>query len=414
MGCREGKLSKDDSICGDTELKITPVLTLHASQAKGDCSRNHQRGKRTKSKKARRCQNNRRSSNECSNNRRKRRRETIGKTKLNCDDPRITAKYDVKGVIGKGSYSRVVRVENRVTKQPYAIKMIESIEGREVFEAELSVLRRINHTNVIRLVEVFESNRKVYMVMELSTGGSLLDRLETRGNFGESEAGRVLKMVISGVGYLHKLGITHRDLRPDNLLYYHPGSDSRILITDFGFASTRKASGNPYMHTVCGVPHYIAPEVVARRPYTCLIDMWAVGVITYILLCGTFPFDAEQDSQIFKLILKGSYIMNGPVWEDISEEGKVFVRSLLEREPNNRLTASQALDHVWICEVSQQQTGGRTMNVCRRPGSMKSSRSLASVRSGRSVHSLRSGHRRVRAQQLDVLCSDPEVAGMIR
>ncbi|XP_067139711.1 serine/threonine-protein kinase H1 homolog [Centruroides vittatus] len=403
MGCRESKLSNDDSIGGDNDAKITPVLTFHASQAK-EIGRNQQQKSKRSRKKSRRSPN-RRTSGECRS--KKRRRES-----RSCNDPRITAKYDVKGVIGKGSYSRVVRVENRVTKQPYAIKMIESPEGREVFEAELSVLRRINHTNVIRLVEVFESNRKVYMVMELATGGSLLDKLETKGSFCESEAGRVLKMVLNGVGYLHKLGITHRDLRPDNLLYYHPGSDSRILITDFGFASTRKASGNPYMHTVCGVPHYIAPEVVARRPYTCSVDMWAVGVITYILLSGTFPFDAEQDSQIFKLILKGSFSMSNQVWENVSEDGKNFVRSLLQREPTSRLTAFQALEHLWICETSQRQTPGRIVN--RRPGSLKSSRSLTSVRSGRSVHSLRSGHRRVRAQQLDVLKADPEVAGMIR
>lgn len=402
MGCRESKLSNDDSIGGDNDAKITPVLTFHTSQSK-EPNRGQQKGKRNR-KKSRRGPN-RRSSGEGRSKKRRRENRT-------CNDPRITAKYDVKGVIGKGSYSRVVRVENRVTKQPYAIKMIESPEGREVFEAELSVLRRINHTNVIRLVEVFESNRKVYMVMELATGGSLLDKLETKGSFCESEAGRALKMVLNGVGYLHKLGITHRDLRPDNLLYYHPGSDSRILITDFGLASTRKASGNPYMHTVCGVPHYIAPEVVARRPYTCSVDMWAVGVITYILLSGTFPFDAEHDSQIFKLILKGSFSMSTQVWENVSEDGKNFIRCLLQREPSSRLTAFQALEHLWIRETSQRQTPVRV--VSRRPGSLKSSRSLTSVRSGRSVHSLRSGHRRVRAQQLDVLKADPEVAGMIR
>lgn len=155
-------------------------------------------------------------------------------------DPRITAKYEIKALIGSGTFSKVVRVENRQTKQPYAIKIIESKEGREAFEAELAILRRVKCPYIIQLVEVFESVDKIYMVMELATGGDLFDKILTRGPFTEKEAVKVLKMVLEGVKYLHNLGITHRDLKPDNLLYYHPGTDSRLMITDFGLAHTRK------------------------------------------------------------------------------------------------------------------------------------------------------------------------------
>lgn len=311
MGCSAGKLDKgpkirESEIFAADSVKIQTVLKINTNEGK----------KRTKSSKDGRGRRHKRSE---SHNRRNSESRKSSKTRNERTsskptyDLKITAKYDVKAVIGKGSFSRVLRVENRISKQPYALKIIEAPGGREAFEAELSVLRRLNQPNVIKLIEVFESNNKVYMVMELATGGSLLDRLETRGYLPEEDSSDVIKMVLNGVQYLHILGITHRDLKPDNLLYYHPGKESRIMITDFSLASTRRAIGNPYMHTVCGTPQYIAPEIVSRKPYTCAVDMWAVGIITYITLCGVFPFDAEHDAQIFKLILRGKVLMADPV-----------------------------------------------------------------------------------------------------
>ena len=227
-------------------------------------------------------------------------------------DPRVTAKYDIKALIGRGSFSRVVRVEHKLTKQPYAIKMVDKIQGKEVCESELNVLRRVRHMYVIQLIEVFESKDKIYMVMELATGGELFDRIIAKGSFTERDATRVLNMVIDGVRYLHSLGITHRDLKPENLLYYHPGRDSKILITDFGLSAFRK-TGDYYMKTTCGTPEYIAPEILARKPYICQVDMWAIGVITYILLSGTMPFDDENRTRLYRLILKVKYSYSGEV-----------------------------------------------------------------------------------------------------
>ncbi|XP_025890152.1 serine/threonine-protein kinase H1, partial [Nothoprocta perdicaria] len=228
-------------------------------------------------------------------------------------DPRVTAKYDIKALIGRGSFSRVVRVEHRATKQPYAIKMIETKyrEGREVCESELSVLRRVRHTNIIQLIEVFETQDRVYMVMELATGGELFDRIIAKGSFTERDATRVLQMVLDGVKYLHTLGITHRDLKPENLLYYHPGTDSKIMITDFGLASARKKGDDCLMKTTCGTPEYIAPEILVRKPYTNSVDMWALGVISYILLSGTMPFEDDNRTRLYRQILKGKYSYSG-------------------------------------------------------------------------------------------------------
>lgn len=230
-------------------------------------------------------------------------------------DPRVTAKYEIKALIGRGSFSRVVRVEHKSTRQPYAIKMIETRyrEGREVCESELNVLRRVRHTNIIQLMEVFETTERVYMVMELATGGELFDRIIARGSFTERDATRVLQMVLDGVKYLHMLGITHRDLKPENLLYYHPGTDSKIMITDFGLASTRKKGDECLMKTTCGTPEYIAPEILVRKPYTNAVDMWALGVISYILLSGTMPFEDENRMRLYRQILKGKYSYTGEV-----------------------------------------------------------------------------------------------------
>lgn len=227
-------------------------------------------------------------------------------------DPRVTAKYDIKALIGRGSFSRVVRVEHKTTKQPYAIKMIDRVQGKELFESELNVLRRVRHQNIIQLIEVFESKDKVYMVMELATGGELFDRIIAKGSFTERDATRVVTMVLNGLAYLHSLGITHRDLKPENLLYYHPGHDSKILITDFGLSSCRKAGDN-YMRTTCGTPEYIAPEILLRKPYTSQVDLWAMGVITYIMLSGTMPFDDENRTRLYRLILKAKYSYVGEV-----------------------------------------------------------------------------------------------------
>ncbi|XP_045553110.1 serine/threonine-protein kinase H1 homolog isoform X2 [Salmo salar] len=236
-------------------------------------------------------------------------------------DPRVTAKYDIKALIGRGSFSRVVRVEHKSTRQPYAIKMIETRyrEGREVCESELCVLRRVRHTNIIQLMEVFETAERVYMVMELATGGELFDRIIARGSFTERDATRVLQMVLDGVKYLHTLGITHRDLKPENLLYYHPGADSKIMITDFGLASTRKKGDECLMKTTCGTPEYIAPEILVRKPYTNAVDMWALGVISYILLSGTMPFEDDNRMRLYRQILKGKYSFSGEFIFEINQ-----------------------------------------------------------------------------------------------
>ncbi|XP_060608552.1 serine/threonine-protein kinase H1 homolog [Ruditapes philippinarum] len=336
-------------------------------------------------------------------------------------DPRVTAKYDIKALIGRGSFSRVVRVENRLTRQPYAIKMIDRVQGKEVFESELKVLRRVKHQYIIQLVEVFETRDKVYMVMELATGGELFDRIIAKGSFTERDATRVLQMVLEGVDYLHGLGIAHRDLKPENLLYYHPGHDSKIMITDFGLSATIK--GENMMRTTCGTPEYIAPEILARKPYTVQVDMWAVGVITYILLSGTMPFDDENRTRLYRLILKAKYSYAGEHWKDVSDLAKNFIDRCLVIAPSERITAAESVKHPWIVTMAASSSNKnlhRTIshNLLQRQStrsranstkSAKSTRSTKSNKSNKSGRSLHSEHRRVQQEEIEALHRDPEV-----
>ncbi|XP_034561740.1 serine/threonine-protein kinase H1-like [Notolabrus celidotus] len=293
-----------------------------------------------------------------------RQRDRVAKYK-DTFDPRVTARYNIKALIGRGSFSRVVRVEHRATRQPFAIKMmeVELPEGREVCASELAVLQRVSHLNVIQLIEVFQSPQRVYMVLELATGGELLERVVSRGHFTERDATQALQMVLAGVGYLHNLGITHRDLKPENLLYYHPGADSRLLVTDFGLATSggtdkgflggdTETDNTWSLRTTCGTPEYMAPEVLLRKPYTCAVDLWALGVITYIMLSGSMPFEDDNRTRLYRSIVRGKYSFHGDPWPSVSNLAKDFIQRLLQVDSATRLTADQAINHTWVANMA--------------------------------------------------------------
>eukprot|EP00066_Takifugu_rubripes_P004704 XP_003968225.1 PREDICTED: serine/threonine-protein kinase H1-like [Takifugu rubripes] len=280
-------------------------------------------------------------------------------------DSRVTARYDIKALVGRGSFSRVVRVEHRATRRPFAIKMMEVLapEAREVCASELAVLQRVNHSNVIQMIEVFQFPQRVYMVLELATGGELLDRVISRGHFTERDATRALQMVLAGLGYLHSLGITHRDLKPDNLLYYHPGADSRLLVTDFGLATFGgvtagigpgdKESDSAWpLRTTCGTLEYMAPEVLLRKPYSSSVDMWALGAIAYVVLSGSLPFEDDSRTRLYRSIMRGKYRFHGDPWPSVSNLAKDFIQRLLFLDPATRLTADQAVHHPWVATMA--------------------------------------------------------------
>uniref|UniRef100_A0A4W5Q072 Calcium/calmodulin-dependent protein kinase 1Db n=1 Tax=Hucho hucho TaxID=62062 RepID=A0A4W5Q072_9TELE len=178
------------------------------------------------------------------------------------------------------------------------------------------------------------------------SGGELFDRIVEKGFYTEMDASKLIKQVLDAVNYLHAMGIVHRDLKPENLLYYNPHDEAKIMISDFGL-SKMEGTGD-VMATACGTPGYVAPEVLAQKPYSKAVDCWSIGVIAYILLCGYPPFYDENDSKLFEQILKADYEFDAPYWDDISDSAKEFISSLMEKDPEKRFTCDQALAHPWI------------------------------------------------------------------
>lgn len=276
--------------------------------------------------------------------------------------PSIEDKYVIKELLGTGAFSEVRLCEHRETGQAFAVKIIDkkALKGKEdSLENEIRVLKRFSakrqendpdrtwftHPNIVQLFETYEDKSKVYLIMELVTGGELFDRIVEKGSYTEKDASCLIRQVLEAVDYMHEQGVVHRDLKPENLLYYNPAEDSKIMISDFGLS---KMEDSGFMATACGTPGYVAPEVLAQKPYGKAVDVWSIGVISYILLCGYPPFYDENDANLFAQILKGEFEFDSPYWDEISESAKDFIRNLMCVNVEKRFTCKQALAHPWI------------------------------------------------------------------
>ncbi|KAG1952607.1 calcium/calmodulin-dependent protein kinase type 1D [Pimephales promelas] len=261
----------------------------------------------------------------------------------------IKEMFEFKEVLGTGAFSEVVLAEERSTGKMFAVKCIpkKALKGKEnSIENEIAVLRKIKHENIVALEDIYESSNHLYLIMQLVSGGELFDRIVEKGFYTEKDASTLIRQVLDAVNYLHSMGIVHRDLKPENLLYFNPQDGSKIMISDFGL-SKMEGTGD-VMSTACGTPGYVAPEVLAQKPYSKAVDCWSIGVIAYILLCGYPPFYDENDSKLFEQILKADYEFDAPYWDDISDSAKDFISCLMEKDPSKRYTCDQALRHPWI------------------------------------------------------------------
>ncbi|XP_051789287.1 calcium/calmodulin-dependent protein kinase type 1D [Erpetoichthys calabaricus] len=260
----------------------------------------------------------------------------------------ISNAYEIKEKLGEGSFSEVFLAQERHSQRSVAVKCINKnvLKGKEaMLENEIAVLRKIKHKNIVALEDIYETPSQLYLVMTLVTGGELLDRILEKGVYTEKDASQVIHQVLDAVNYLHELGIVHRDLKPENLLYDTPFEDAKIVIGDFGLS---KMLDQGVLSTACGTPAYVAPELLEQMTYGNEVDCWAVGVISYILLCGYPPFYDENDTKLYKQIVKVEYEFDSPYWDDISESAKDFIRHLLQKDPAMRYTCQQALQHPWI------------------------------------------------------------------
>jgi len=274
-------------------------------------------------------------------------------TRLSVED-----NYEVMDEIGRGAFSVVKKAKNKQTGQEYAIKFIEKkfVDQQDLvlLGREIEIMKRVMHKNVLRLEEVYEVEETIALVMELVTGGELFYKIVERGNYSEQDAANIIRQIVEGVAYLHSNGICHRDLKPENLLCSGiEEKDSagfnpfRVIIADFGLS--KEFDGGEALETSCGTPDYVAPEVItAEGTYNQSVDMWSLGVITYVLLCGFSPFLSSTQTGLFEKIIKVEYDFPEPEWTNISNEAKDFIRHLLLREPSQRNTAEQCLQHAWL------------------------------------------------------------------
>jgi len=269
--------------------------------------------------------------------------------------------YSIGDEIGRGGFSIVKKGVNKETKESVAIKIIEKkTTGEEevaLLHREIDIMRKLKHPHIIALHDVFEDSERIYLVLELVTGGELFDQIVSRGVYSERDAASVIHQILEAVGYMHSNGIAHRDLKPENLLC--GGPDGRqIKVTDFGLS---KDFGKGNLRTSCGTPDYVAPEVLKGQTYDNSVDIWSIGVICYILLCGFPPFYGKNDQQIFEKILKANYDFPSPDWDEITDDAKEFIQAILVLEPTERPTAADCLQAPWI--VSQVPSKALKVNT---------------------------------------------------
>jgi len=270
----------------------------------------------------------------------------------------LYAKYDIKEELGAGAFSLVKLAVEKSTGKKFAVKIIEkkNVEGQysKNLQNETEILKRVNHPNIIKLVEMFDSNEFLFLVMELTTGGELFDRIVAKGCYTEDEASELVRKIVEAIKYLHDIGICHRDLKPENLLLGSADSDVDVKIGDFGLSKI--ISKKMMMQTACGTPGYVAPEVLDASGYDKEVDMWSVGVITYILLCGFPPFYGDSVPKLFEQILQGSYDYPSDYWSQVSDEAIDFIDHLLVVDRELRYTAEQALAHPWLNREVKKST----------------------------------------------------------
>jgi len=274
----------------------------------------------------------------------------------------VPCKYKTGRVLGQGTYATVKEAIHIDTHQFFAIKVINKklMAGREhMVRNEIAVLKRVSqgHDAILTLVDYFETANNLYLVTDLCHGGELFDRIYRKGSYFESDARKIVQVTLDGVLYLHDNGIVHRDLKPENLLFRTPAEDSDLLIADFGLSRIIDEEKLYVLTTTCGTPGYMAPEIFKKTGHGRAVDIWAMGVITYFLLCGYAPFDRDTGAMDeMQAIMAGEFSFDPEYWDTVSDNAKDFICKCLTVNPANRMTAVEALAHPWLSQRPEDET----------------------------------------------------------
>ncbi|KAM7167335.1 calcium/calmodulin-dependent protein kinase type II subunit delta isoform 5-T5 [Macrochelys suwanniensis] len=268
---------------------------------------------------------------------------------------RFTDEYQLFEELGKGAFSVVRRCVKIPTGQEYASKIINtkklSARDHQKLEREARICRLLKHPNIVRLHDSISEEGFHYLVFDLVTGGELFEDIVAREYYSEADASHCIQQILESVNHCHLNGIVHRDLKPENLLLASKSKGAAVKLADFGLAIEVQGEQQAWFG-FAGTPGYLSPEVLRKDPYGKPVDMWACGVILYILLVGYPPFWDEDQHRLYQQIKAGAYDFPSPEWDTVTPEAKDLINKMLTINPAKRITASEALKHPWICQRS--------------------------------------------------------------
>ncbi|XP_008991045.1 calcium/calmodulin-dependent protein kinase type II subunit delta isoform X28 [Callithrix jacchus] len=268
---------------------------------------------------------------------------------------RFTDEYQLFEELGKGAFSVVRRCMKIPTGQEYAAKIINtkklSARDHQKLEREARICRLLKHPNIVRLHDSISEEGFHYLVFDLVTGGELFEDIVAREYYSEADASHCIQQILESVNHCHLNGIVHRDLKPENLLLASKSKGAAVKLADFGLAIEVQGDQQAWFG-FAGTPGYLSPEVLRKDPYGKPVDMWACGVILYILLVGYPPFWDEDQHRLYQQIKAGAYDFPSPEWDTVTPEAKDLINKMLTINPAKRITASEALKHPWICQRS--------------------------------------------------------------
>jgi len=264
--------------------------------------------------------------------------------------------YTLCEELGKGAFSIVRKCIHKQTKQEYAAKIINTrkLNTRDLqkLDREARICRLLKHHNIVRLHTSIPEDGVYFLVFDLVTGGELFEDIVAREYYSEVDASHCIQQVLDAVYHCHTSGVIHRDLKPENLLLASKEKGAVVKLADFGLA-VEVPNDNPTWHGFAGTPGYLSPEVLKKEPYAKPVDMWACGVILYILLVGYPPFWDDDQHRLYAQIKEGVYDFPSPEWDTVTKEAKDLINRLLTVKASDRITAYEALRHPWISQCDR-------------------------------------------------------------
>ncbi|XP_060751484.1 calcium/calmodulin-dependent protein kinase type II subunit beta isoform X18 [Tachysurus vachellii] len=268
---------------------------------------------------------------------------------------RFTDEYQLYEELGKGAFSVVRRCVKLCTGQEYAAKIINtkklSARDHQKLEREARICRLLKHPNIVRLHDSISEEGFHYLLFDLVTGGELFEDIVAREYYSEADASHCIHQILDSVNHIHQNDIVHRDLKPENLLLASKCKNAAVKLADFGLAIEVQGEQQAWFG-FAGTPGYLSPEVLRKEAYGKPVDIWACGVILYILLVGYPPFWDEDQHKLYQQIKAGAYDFPSPEWDTVTPEAKNLINQMLTINPAKRITAQEALKHPWVCQRS--------------------------------------------------------------